>query len=61
MSASACRVDRSPDTGSLVVCTCGLSLGPFMDHARAISVARDHRDVHKREKARARLSGPAAT
>lgn len=46
MSAAACRVDRSPDTGSLVVCTCGFALGPFMDHSKALDVARQHRQVH---------------
>lgn len=47
MTVHACRVDRSKETGSLVVCTCSFALGPFMDHARAIEVARQHRDAHK--------------
>ncbi|MGB4777428.1 hypothetical protein [Microbacterium sp.] len=46
MSAAACRVDRSPDTGSLVVCTCGFALGPFMDHSKALDVAEEHRRIH---------------
>lgn len=46
MSAAACMVDHSPETGSLVVCTCGFALGPFMDHARAVEIARQHRKVH---------------
>lgn len=36
------RTDRSAETGTLVVCTCGLVLGP-MSHERAIAAARDHR------------------
>jgi hypothetical protein len=47
MSAAACRVDRSAETGSLVVCTCGFALGPFTDHARAVEIAREHRIMHK--------------
>lgn len=46
MSAAACRVDYSPTTGSLVVCTCGLALGPFMDKSRAVEIAAEHRRVH---------------
>lgn len=46
MNAAACRVDYSPETGSLVVCTCGFVLGPFMDRGRARDVAKDHRRVH---------------
>ena len=45
-AAYSCKTDRSPDTGSLVVCTCGLALGPFMEHERAAEVARDHRKMH---------------
>ena len=47
---SACRVDRSAETGSLVVCVCGFAVGPFMDHARAVEVARAHRAVHPERK-----------
>lgn len=46
MSAYACRVDVSKETGSLVVCTCGFVLGPFMNRDRALEVARDHRRIH---------------
>jgi len=41
------RVDRSPDTGSLVVCTCGAVLGPMIDHDAALRVAREHRGRHR--------------
>lgn len=37
------RVDRSPDTGSLVVCTSGAVL----DHDGALRVAREHRGRHR--------------
>ncbi len=46
MPVYSCKTDRSTETGSLVVCTCGLALGPFMDHERAVEVARDHRTMH---------------
>lgn len=46
MSAHACRVDTSKETGSLVVCTCGFALGPFMDREQALKIAREHRRVH---------------
>lgn len=42
------RTDRSRDTGTLVVCTCGAVLGPLLDHARALKAADDHRNVHRR-------------
>ncbi|PZU44038.1 MAG: hypothetical protein DI566_13245 [Microbacterium sp.] len=47
MSAHACIIDRSPETGSLVACTCGFALGPFGDHAQALKLAREHREAHK--------------
>lgn len=47
MSAHACRVDTSKETGSLVVCTCGFVLGPFMERATAREIAREHRGAHK--------------
>lgn len=50
MSLHVCKVDRSPDTGSLVACTCGLTLGPFTVHATAITAAREHRQAHSRER-----------
>lgn len=46
MSAHACTVDYSRETGSLVVCTCGFVLGPFRDKANAVAEARRHRLVH---------------
>ena len=42
----ACKVDRSPDTGSLVVCTCGFAIGPYLDHPRAVRAAEQHRAIH---------------
>lgn len=48
-TAHTCKVDRSPDTGSLVACTCGLALGPFTDHSTALSAAREHRQVVERQ------------
>ncbi|WP_347123291.1 hypothetical protein [Microbacterium sp. SY138] len=42
------NVDRSPDTGSLVVCTCGAALGPLGDHGRALIIAQEHRERHHR-------------
>lgn len=48
------KVDRSPDTGSLVVCTCGVVLGPLTDHARALVIAREHRDRHRQHVRRER-------
>lgn len=41
------RVDRSPDTGTLVVCTCGLVLGPLIDHDAALGIAKAHRVHHR--------------
>ncbi|WP_426621467.1 hypothetical protein [Microbacterium sp. As-52] len=41
------RTDRSSDTGTLVVCTCGATLGPMMNHDTALSVAREHRGMHR--------------
>lgn len=46
MTAHACRVDRSRETGSIVACTCGFAVGPFTDRARAHETARDHREAH---------------
>lgn len=61
----SCKVDRSPDTGSLVVCTCGLVLGPFTEHGRALTVAREHRRIHKSdhdaERSRKRRQATATT
>lgn len=39
----AATIDYSPDTGSLVVCTCGLTLGPYTDYVEARSAAVEHR------------------
>lgn len=39
----AASIDYSPDTGSLVVCTCGLTLGPFNEYKEARSAAVEHR------------------
>lgn len=39
----AATIDWSPDTGSLVVCTCGLTLGPFNEYAEARAAAVEHR------------------
>lgn len=46
MSAHACRIDYSRETGTLVVCTCGFVLGPFRDRANAVEEARQHRQIH---------------
>lgn len=46
MSAHACRVDTSSETGSLVFCTCGFVLGPFVNRQRALKIAKEHRAVH---------------
>ena len=46
MSAHACTVDYSRETGSLVVCTCGFVLGPFRVKSNAQEEARHHRLVH---------------
>lgn len=54
MSAAACKVDFSRETGSLVVCTCGFTLGPFTDHDRAVQIAREHRIMHARPPMRGR-------
>jgi hypothetical protein len=50
MVAHACKVDRSKETGSLVVCTCGFVLGPYREHAAAVAEARAHRLVHPHER-----------
>lgn len=42
MTVHAVTVDWSPDTGSLVVCTCGLVLGPYNDYEEAKKVGREH-------------------
>lgn len=47
------RTDRSADSGTLVVCTCGVVLGPLTSHKRALSVASEHREHHRRATARA--------
>lgn len=46
MTAHACRIDYSQETGSLVVCTCGFALGPFREKANAVKAAGDHRRAH---------------
>lgn len=46
MTVHVCKVDRSPETGSLVVCTCGFALGPFRDKSLATEAARAHRRAH---------------
>lgn len=46
----ATKVDRSKETGTLVACTCGIALGPFQDHDRALAVAREHRQATKPER-----------
>lgn len=43
------HVDRSPATGTLVVCTCGLVLGPLSDHERALGIAKEHRGQHRKQ------------
>lgn len=43
MSVHAASIDYSPDTGSLVVCTCGLVLGPFHEYKEARKAAVEHR------------------
>lgn len=43
MTVHAASIDYSPDTGSLVVCTCGLVLGPFHEYAEAREAAIEHR------------------
>lgn len=49
MSVAVCRVDRSSETGDLVVCTCGFTMGPFMTPGNARDSARAHREVHNAE------------
>lgn len=43
MTVHAATIDYSPDTGSLVACTCGLVLGPFHEYKEARKVASEHR------------------
>lgn len=43
MTVHAASIDYSPDTGSLVVCTCGLVLGPFHEYKEARKAAIEHR------------------
>lgn len=43
MTVHAATIDWSPTTGSLVVCTCGLILGPYTDYAEARKAAVEHR------------------
>lgn len=43
MSAHTVSIDYSSDTGSLVVCTCGLVLGPFHEYREARKAAAEHR------------------
>lgn len=45
MTTHACVVSRSKETGTVVACSCGLALGPYPDHAKAIAEARAHREV----------------
>lgn len=42
MTVHAASIDWSPDTGSLVVCTCGLVLRPFNDYDEAKKAGREH-------------------
>lgn len=50
----AVSIDHSPTSGSVVVCTCGLSLGPFAARAQARQAAADHRRWTERDRDRAR-------
>lgn len=43
MTIHVATIDYSPDTGSLVACTCGLVLGPFHEHGQAKKAAAEHR------------------
>ena len=43
MTVHAASIDYSPDTGSLVVCTCGLVLGPYTEYKEARKAAVEHR------------------
>jgi hypothetical protein len=43
MTVHAATIDYSPDTGSLVACTCGLVLGPFHEYGEAKKAAAEHR------------------
>lgn len=43
MTVHAATIDYSPDTGSLVACTCGLVLGPFPEYGEARKAAIEHR------------------
>lgn len=43
MTVHAASIDYSPDTGSLVVCTCGLVVGPFHEYREARKAAAEHR------------------
>lgn len=41
------RVDKSAVTGTLIVCTCGAVLGPMLDHAATVRIAKEHRALHR--------------
>lgn len=47
MSVHVCKVDSSRETGSIVACSCGLSLGPYQGKATALAEARAHREATK--------------
>lgn len=47
MPAHACKVDFSPETGSLVACTCGYVVGPFQSYKLALKEAGAHRRAHE--------------
>ena len=39
----AVTLDYSPETGTIVACVCGLTLGPFNEYAEARKAAVEHR------------------
>lgn len=42
-AAHAVTLDYSPETGTIVACTCGLVLGPFNEYKEARQAAAEHR------------------
>lgn len=43
MTVHAATIDYSPDTGSILACSCGLVLGPFHEYGEARKAAIEHR------------------
>lgn len=43
MGAHVVTLDYSPETGTIVACSCSLVLGPFNEYKEARSAAAEHR------------------